>query len=96
MTRRQCTKLEECKRKEIEAELSSLVPVSAEVREMMSIAGFTRWYERMQQLYPTKEDAYEALEFHYQRLTGNRRYSEIRSFRKALILYNQKRKSVKE
>ena len=87
MTRRQCTKLEERKRKEVDAELSALAPVSPHVRELMTIEGFARWFERMEYLYPTKEDAYEALEFHYQRLLGRRRYSEYSSFR---LVYNRK------
>ena len=53
----------------------------------MTIEGFARWFERMEYLYPTKEDAYEALEFHYQRLLGRRRYSEYSSFR---LVYNRK------
>lgn len=96
MTRRQCTKLEERKRIELEDRLQSLVPISPEVREMMSLEGFSLWFDNMKHLYPTKEDAYEALEYHYQRLTGRRRYSELRSFLKARMIYNRKHLSVKE
>ena len=96
MTRRQNTKNEERRRLELEAELSALLPVSPAVRELMSLPGFAKWFDRMQHLYPTKEDAYEALEHHYQRLTGRRRYSELRSFLKARMIYNRKHLSVKE
>lgn len=87
MTRRQCTKLEERKRKEVDAELSALVPISPEVRELMTVEGFARWFGRMKTLYPTYEEGYEALENHYQRLTGRRRYSEYSSFR---LVYTRK------
>lgn len=87
MTRRQCTRLEESKRKEVDAELSVLAPISPEVRELMTVEGFARWFGRMKTLYPTYEEAYEALESHYQRLTGRRRYSEYSSFR---LVYNRK------
>ena len=81
MTRRQCTKLEKRKREEIEAELSSIASISPQVRELMSVEGFARWFGRMKMLYPTYEEAYEALEAHYERIFGCRRYSEYDSFR---------------
>lgn len=81
MTRRQCTKLEKRKREEIEAELSALAPISPQVRELMTVEGFARWFGRMKMLYPTYEEAYEALERHYERIFGSRRYSEYDSFR---------------
>ena len=96
MTRRQNTKNEERRRAELESELKALHPISPAVRELMSLPGFAHWFDRMQHLYPTKEDAYEALEHHYQRLTGRRRYSELRSFLKARLIYNRKHISVKE
>ena len=69
-------------RQEIEKELSSLQPLSPAVMDLMTFEGFSRWYNRMQHYYPTKEDAYEALEYHYKRITGRRRYSEMKSFYK--------------
>ena len=83
-------------RAELEQKLNAMQPVSPEVRELMTFEGFTRWYRRMQHLYPTKVEAYEALEFHYERLTGRRRYSEHKSFSKALYVRTHKSTSVKE
>jgi hypothetical protein len=87
MTRRKCTRHEELMRLQVERELISIKPVSPQVRELMTFEGFTRWYERMQYLYPTKEDAYEALEAHHLRIFGRRRYSEYTSFR---LVYSRK------
>lgn len=70
----------------IEQELSE-IPTAGNLKKLLSLDGFVDYYLEMREVYTTHLEAYEALESHYERITGRRRYSEFHSFRVSLDRY---------
>ena len=67
-------------RERIEAELSAIIPIDPRLKELMSDVGFIAAFNKMAPYYESDRLAYDRLEDFYITLTGNRRYSEFRSF----------------
>ena len=66
-------------RKCIEKELEGVTPLSTEHLHLLSDEGFIDYFLRMAELYPTREDAYERLEYYYKQIFSMRKYADIRS-----------------
>ena len=72
------------RREKIESELSAIPIMNQAMRKLLSAEGFADYYFDMENLYPSKREAYERLEDFHIRVTGHRKYSEFHSFRKTL------------
>lgn len=80
------------RRERIESELAAIPPLNPAMKKLLSVEGFADYYFEMQDLYPSQREAYERLEDFHIQVTGQRRYSEFDSFRKALtVRLNNKR-----
>lgn len=77
--KRKNTKYQLDKRSAIEQELEAITPLLPEHLRLLSSEGFIDYYLRMAELYPTREDAYERLEWYYTRIFHRRKYKDIRS-----------------
>ncbi len=77
-------------RAEIESKLSAVQLVGEFGHKLFSKEGFIELYLDMAELYPTCEQAYEALEMFYKQVFGERRYSEYHSFRVIMNRYIDK------
>lgn len=77
--KRNITKHQLAQREKVERELETIAPLSPEHLRLLSNEGFIDYYLRMAELYPTREDAYERLEYHYKRIFHCRKYADIRS-----------------
>ena len=62
---------------------NGLGPLPECVRQLLSPEGFREYFNLICDCYPTRLEAYEALEDIHVRLTGRRKYSEYASFRVA-------------
>lgn len=71
----------------IEQEQSSIPPLTASQRRLISTDGFLDYYLNMRDLYPSYMEAYERLEELHERITGRRKYSEFNSFKVQLSKY---------
>lgn len=78
-------------RNNLEAELAAIPPLDPKLSKIMSAEGFIDYYLRMVSLYPSNRLAYERLEEFYENLTGQRRYSDFKSF---LIILDRYLKSI--
>lgn len=67
-------------RERIEAELAAIPPVDPRLKELMTQVGFIAAFNRMAPYYESDRLAYERLEDFHITLTGERRYSEFKSF----------------
>lgn len=68
-------------REEILSSLYSIPPLSAAAQSLLSLEGFLDYYFQLEPLYPTRKEAYEALEYRYEMIFGRRRYSDWKAFR---------------
>ena len=71
-------------RKRYEDELRAIQPLSPAARKLLSIEGFCDYFNEICILYPSKWEAYEALEDVHEAVFGFRKYSEFDSFRYAV------------
>lgn len=71
-------------RKEIIDKIDGFEPIPPLTREFISTNGFINYYLQIRELYDSYTSAYEALEEHYIRITGHRRYSDLDSLRRAI------------
>lgn len=83
------------RRDDVLAELSALQPMTDAVRKLSTAAGFIEYFQRLEPLYATRREAYEALEDRYAEIFGRFRYSEWRAFQVVLSRHRKKnRKNV--
>ncbi len=71
-------------RAKIEQELNAIPHQNPIVARFSSFEGFSEYYQRMENLYPTKQEAYERLEDFYIKVFGYRRYAEFNSLREMI------------
>jgi hypothetical protein len=77
--KRNITKYQLAQRQAVENELKNIAPLSAEHLRLLSNQGFIDYYLRMAELFPTREEAYECLEYHFKRIFRRRKFADIRS-----------------
>ena len=83
------------RRDDVLAELSALQPMADAVRKLSTAAGFIEYFLRLEPLYATRREAYEALEDRYAAIFGRFRYSVWRAFQVVLSRHRKKnRKNV--
>lgn len=70
-------------RDDILAELNTTPALSEVARHFITPEGFLEYFNRILDCYPSKNEAYEALEIIHERIMGHRKYSEYTSFRVA-------------
>lgn len=68
-------------RDEVIASLAAIPPLTWAAVYLSSVEGFMDYYFKLEPLFPTKKEAYEALEAQYEIIFGRRRYSEWKTFR---------------
>lgn len=68
-------------RDEALADLAAIPPLTPAARRLATIDGFLDCYFRLEPLFVTRREAYEALEEHYAAIFGHRRYAEWKAFR---------------
>ena len=76
-------------RKRYEDELGAIQPLSPVARKLLSTEGFCDYFNEIYMLYPSKWEAYEALEDVHETVFGFRKYSEFDSFRYAMKVIKQ-------
>lgn len=81
MRRRRITPEQVQEREHILNEITAQPPLSQLLRSFQTTEGFHALFCRIQHLYPNNIEAYEALEDEYERIFGQRRFSEYDSFR---------------
>ncbi len=81
MRRRRITPEQLHERERILKEITAQQPLPELLRSFQSTEGFHALFCRIQHLYPNNIEAYEALEDEYERIFGQRRFSEYDSFR---------------
>lgn len=84
MPKRKITEAQMSIRKRYEDELRAIQPLSPAARKLLSIEGFCDYFNEICMLYPSKWEAYEALEDVHEAVFGFRKYSEFDSFRYAV------------
>ena len=81
MRRRHITPEQLHERERILKEITTQQPLPQLLRSFQTTEGFHALFCRIQHLYPNNIEAYEALEDEYERIFGQRRFSEYDSFR---------------
>ncbi|MFI3299244.1 MAG: hypothetical protein R3Y49_05535 [Rikenellaceae bacterium] len=71
-------------RSKIEAELNAIPHQNPTIARFGTLEGFSEYYQRMENLYPTKQEAYERLEDFHIKVFGYRRYAEYNSLREMI------------
>lgn len=79
-------------RDEVIASLAAIPPLTWEAVYLSTVDGFMDYYLRLEPLFTTKKEAYEALEVQYEIIFGHRRYSEWKTFRvvQARYMHNKR------
>lgn len=84
MARRKITELQMRIRKRYEDELGAIQPLSPAARKLLSTEGFCDYFNKIYMLYPSKWEAYKALEDVHEAVFSFRKYSEFDSIRYAM------------